>query len=61
MLKPVIGDLAPNGDSTGFASFIVGLGGISLAGLLVDMIGAHRVAANVEKKIPAKGDGDAQD
>ncbi len=38
LIKPMIGDLAPNGDSNGFASFIVGLGGISVAGLLIDLI-----------------------
>jgi hypothetical protein len=60
-LKPVIGDLAPNGDSAGFASFIVGLGGISLAGLLIDIIRARRVAVNAEGKAAAKGNGDAQE
>jgi len=43
LISPMIGDLAPNGDTTGFASFIVGLGGISIAGLLIDMIRARSV------------------
>lgn len=38
LISPLIGDLAPNGDSSGFASFLVGLGGISIAGLLIDLV-----------------------
>lgn len=53
LIKPLIGDLAPNGDSNGFASFIVGLGGISIAGLLIDLIRARTAHA--------KGGSDAQD
>lgn len=52
LIKPMIGDLAPNGDSTGFASFLVGLGGISIAGLLIDLVRARTTKAN--------GGGDAQ-
>ena len=52
LIKPLIGDLAPNGDSTGFASFIVGLGGISIAGLLIDLIRTRTTKA--------KSDSDAQ-
>jgi hypothetical protein len=48
----MIGDLAPNGDSTGFASFLVGLGGISIAGLLIDLVRTRTAKA--------KGDSDAQ-
>jgi hypothetical protein len=52
LIKPMIGDLAPNGDSTGFASFLVGLGGISIAGLLIDLVRSRTAKA--------RGDGDAQ-
>ena len=52
LISPIIGDLAPNGDSNGLASFIVGLGGISIAGLLIDLIRTRTTKA--------KGDGDAQ-
>ncbi|MCW1920810.1 hypothetical protein NX862_18785 [Rhodobacter sp. KR11] len=45
LMKPVIGDIAPNGDSSGFASFVVGLGGISITGMIIDLIRARRVAA----------------
>ncbi len=41
ILEPVIGKIAPNGDATGFAAFFVGLGGISLSGLLIDIIAAR--------------------
>lgn len=40
VLKPLVGTIAPGGDSSGFSSFVVGLGGISLAGLLIDFIAA---------------------
>jgi hypothetical protein len=48
----MISNLAPNGDGNGFASFIVGLGGISIAGLLIDLIRTCTTEV--------KGDGDAQ-
>ncbi|PZQ99936.1 MAG: hypothetical protein DI533_04720 [Cereibacter sphaeroides] len=41
LLEPVIGKIAPGGDATGFAAFFVGLGGISLSGLLIDIIAAR--------------------
>lgn len=44
ILEPVIGKLAPAGDSGGFASFIVGLGGMSISGLLIDIFRARRSA-----------------
>ena len=52
LITPMIGDLAPSGDTNGFASFIVGPGGISVAGLRIDLI---RI-----RTTKAKGDGDAQ-
>ena len=52
LISPMIDDLAPNGDSNGFASFIVGLGGISIAGLLIDLIRTRTTKLN--------GDSDAQ-
>lgn len=39
LLAPIIGKIAPNGDPRGFASFFVGLGGVSLSGLMLDFIG----------------------
>jgi hypothetical protein len=52
LISPLIGDLAPNGDSNGFASFIVGISGIFIAGLLIDLIRT--------RTSKAKGDSDAQ-
>jgi hypothetical protein len=49
LLEPLVGTLAPGGDAAGFSSFVVGLGGISLAGLLIDFIAARG---------PRKGEGD---
>lgn len=42
LLDPVVGKLVPDGDSHGFAAFVVGLGGISLTGFLIDVIRARR-------------------
>ena len=42
ILEPVIGKLAPMGDSTGFSAFIVGVGGMSISGLLIDIFRARR-------------------
>ncbi len=42
LLDPVIGRIAPDNDATGFASFITGLGGISIAGLILDVINVRR-------------------
>jgi hypothetical protein len=38
----VIGKLAPGGDSAGFSSFVVGIGGLSISGLIIDMFRARR-------------------
>jgi len=44
ILTPTIGRIAPDRDADGFAAFVVGLGGISLAGFLIDLIRARRGA-----------------
>lgn len=41
ILEPVIGAIAPGRDGNGFASFVVGLGGISLSGFIIDVIRAR--------------------
>lgn len=41
-LNPYIGQIAPGSDGKGFASFIVGLGGIGFSGFLIDVIRARR-------------------
>lgn len=41
ILAPVIGKIAPNGDSAGFASFVVGLGGISIASFVIEIFRAR--------------------
>lgn len=46
ILEPAIGRIAPDNDSAGFASFVVGLGGISLAGFVIDVIKARGSRAN---------------
>lgn len=42
ILDPIVSAIAPGDDARGFSSFIVGLGGISIAGLLLDIITARR-------------------
>lgn len=50
LLDPLIGPIAPGGDVAGFSSFVVGLGGISLAGMLIDVI----------SRMPRRGQGNGQ-
>ncbi|MGH1356544.1 MAG: hypothetical protein ACRBBS_15890 [Thalassovita sp.] len=49
MLAPVIGKIAPKGDSAGFASFVVGLGGISIASFVIEIFRA-RMRGQVDDK-----------
>ena len=42
MLAPVVGAVAPQHDAVGFASFITGLGGISISGFILDLINFRR-------------------
>lgn len=44
LLTPLIGSISPGNDAAGFSSFVVGLGGISLAGFLLDFIRSRRIA-----------------
>jgi hypothetical protein len=37
IIEPVIGQISPDGDADGFASFMVGLGGISIASFVIDV------------------------
>lgn len=38
VLTPVLGKLAPGAGASGFASFVVGLGGIGFSGLILDIL-----------------------
>jgi hypothetical protein len=42
IMEPIVGKIAPSSDADGFASFITGLGGISLAGFILDIINYRR-------------------
>ena len=42
LLSPVVGKIAPGDDAAGFASFVVGLGGISISGFILDVIKRRR-------------------
>ena len=44
-LNPVVGQLVPGSDGSGFSAFVVGLGGISFSGFLIDVIRARRTQA----------------
>jgi len=43
----VIGKLAPGGDSAGFSSFVVGIGGMSISGLIIDIFRARQLGLPV--------------
>jgi hypothetical protein len=58
ILEPVIGRLAPGGDTAGFSAFIVGIGGMSISGMLIDIFRARR--AEVGERTSDKGEDDAQ-
>jgi hypothetical protein len=58
ILEPVIGKLAPGGDTAGFSAFVVGIGGMSISGLLIDVFRARRAEAS--KEDGGKGGGDVE-
>jgi hypothetical protein len=37
VLQPVFGAISPDGDASSFAAFVVGLGGIALSGMVIDL------------------------
>jgi hypothetical protein len=59
ILEPVIGKLAPNGDSAGFSSFVVGIGGMSISGLIIDIFRARR--ADTARTRPSNTDTSRKD
>jgi hypothetical protein len=63
ILEPVIDKLAPGGDSAGFSSFVVGIGGMSISGLIIDIFRARRAdtaKARTGRADPIRKDDDAQ-
>ncbi len=42
MLVPIIGKIAAQGDAKGFSSFVVGLGGIGIAGFVIETLRKFR-------------------
>lgn len=42
ILEPALGRFDPGGDNIGLLSFLVGLGGISISGLLIDIFRARQ-------------------
>jgi hypothetical protein len=50
LLEPVFGSISPAGDSNGFSSFVVGLGGISISGYLIDVIKARQTKGKPDEK-----------
>jgi hypothetical protein len=53
ILEPVIGKLAPGGDTAGSSGFVVGISGMSISGLLIDVFRARRAEVG-------KGGGDVE-
>jgi len=37
LIGPVVSKIAPTGDANGLSSFLIGLGGVSISGLLLDI------------------------
>jgi hypothetical protein len=63
LLEPVIGKLGPNGDGVRFSSFVVGIGGMSISGLIIDIFPARRadtVRTQTGQTDPSRKDDDAQ-
>jgi hypothetical protein len=64
VLAPVIGKLAPGGDSAGFSSFVVGIGGLSISGLIIDIFRARRAETagphpgRADRSAPRSGNAD---
>lgn len=57
ILEPVIGQIAPGGDSAGFAAFIVGIGGIGIFGWLIDVVSVKpKSKENANAKEDESGD-----
>jgi membrane associated rhomboid family serine protease len=52
LIEPVVGKIAPESDGAGFSSFVVGLGGISLSGFLIDLIRARRAETKGRRNDP---------
>lgn len=46
LLEPVVGAIAPQGDGSGFSSFVVGLGGISIASMVIEIFKAKQKDEN---------------
>ncbi len=42
LIEPLIAKVAPTGDASGLSSFLIGLGGISISGLLLDVFDRRR-------------------
>jgi len=57
MLAPVVGKIAPAQDGRGFSSFVVGLGGIGMAGFVIETLRRFQI----EKRAgPDDGPGDGK-
>ena len=52
LLEPTIGRIAPGGDAAGFSAFLVGLGGISIASLVIETFSARRKALRGDDETP---------
>lgn len=42
LIEPFIAKVAPTGDAGGLSSFLIGMGGISISGLVLDMFDRRR-------------------
>lgn len=61
MLAPVVGKIAAQGDAKGFSSFVVGLGGIGIAGFVIETLRRFRSEKSAGKAKPMRPDRSAGD
>lgn len=54
MLRPFVGAISPGQDAAGFSSFVVGLGGVGVAGFVIEALRALR-AQRPERPPPPPG------
>ncbi|RKT35281.1 hypothetical protein BXY70_1314 [Roseovarius halotolerans] len=52
ILEPVIGAISPGNDAVGFASFVCGMSGISISGLIMDAVKLRRGQIQHQIKTP---------
>lgn len=50
IIEPIVGAISPNSDADGLSAFLVGIAGISLSGMMIDIFDRRRRDVNKEDK-----------